>query len=166
MSHQYCMEHTKPGDAQGVIEGREFCGGIPDENNNGLIDGGKDSCQGDSGGPVTCVFDNQPVLTGIVSWGIGCAEEGHPGVYVDVAQYIDWIEETIATDGPPPTTTGPTTQTSSFNFTGFDELPAAIPEGLQCTEPFRPPSSDVDEVEDGRIVGGTVVEKGIGQLVC
>ncbi|XP_030554491.1 trypsin alpha-like [Drosophila novamexicana] len=47
----------------------------------------RDACQGDSGGPL--VVDNQ--LVGIVSWGIGCARKGHPGVYTDVAHYREWI---------------------------------------------------------------------------
>lgn len=42
---------------------------------------GKDSCQGDSGGALT--IDNQQV--GIVSFGLGCALEGYPGVYSNVA---------------------------------------------------------------------------------
>ena len=158
MSQEYCIAHANP-DAQDIIEGREFCAGIPDENGNGLIDGGKDFCQGDSGGPLTCVVDGQPVLTGIVSWGIGCAEEGHPGVYVDVAHYVDWIEGIMSAPIPttPPQTTN-TFTTQSYNFTGFEELPEKIPEGLQCTEPFQRHST-VDD--DGlRIVNGTVAEKG------
>merc|ERR1711872_685947 len=53
----------------------------------GLPQGGKDSCQGDSGGPFMC--GNQ--LSGIVSWGYGCAEPGYPGVYTQTSYFIDWI---------------------------------------------------------------------------
>ena len=51
--------------------------------------------KGDSGGPLACIFDGQPVLTGVVSWGIGCAGQGNPGIYANVANYIDWIWNSI-----------------------------------------------------------------------
>lgn len=54
---------------------------------------GKDACQGDSGGPI--VVDD--ILVGIVSWGIGCAEKGNPGVYTSTASFNDWIVKTIPT---------------------------------------------------------------------
>jgi len=53
----------------------------------GLDEGGKDSCQGDSGGPFMC--GNQ--LSGIVSWGYGCAEAGYPGVYTQTSYFIPWL---------------------------------------------------------------------------
>ncbi|KAG8222285.1 hypothetical protein J437_LFUL003266 [Ladona fulva] len=46
---------------------------------------------GDSGGPL--YVDNKNV--GIVSWGQPCAIKGYPTVYTRVAEYIDWIQETI-----------------------------------------------------------------------
>ncbi|KAI9564777.1 trypsin [Daphnia sinensis] len=56
----------------------------------GFVAGGADSCQGDSGGPL--VLLNPNVLVGVVSWGIGCAYPGYPGVYTRVASFVNWIE--------------------------------------------------------------------------
>jgi secreted trypsin-like serine protease len=48
----------------------------------GVTAGGKDACSGDSGGPLL-VGDGAGglVLAGMVSYGLGCAEPGFPGVY-------------------------------------------------------------------------------------
>ncbi|KAK4884908.1 hypothetical protein RN001_001179 [Aquatica leii] len=58
----------------------------------GQIIGGVDSCKGDSGGPLIC--NNE--LTGLISWGIGCAAPKHPGVYMDIAYYHSWIHHDIS----------------------------------------------------------------------
>merc|ERR1712211_158163 len=63
-------------------------GGIP----------GKDTCKGDGGSPLVCPLKYDPntyVQAGIVAWGIGCGEQGTPGVYADVSTATCWIDQAI-----------------------------------------------------------------------
>ncbi|XP_026865682.2 coagulation factor X [Electrophorus electricus] len=74
-----CMESTKF-----KISNRMFCAGYDKET--------KDACQGDSGGPHVTKYKDTWFVTGIVSWGEGCARKGKYGVYTQVSKYIKWIE--------------------------------------------------------------------------
>ncbi|KAM4702025.1 uncharacterized protein O3C94_002952 [Discoglossus pictus] len=77
---QDCIEQTKMNISQNM-----FCAGY--------TNGTKDSCKGDSGGPHATKYRDTYYLTGIVSWGKGCASVGTYGVYTRISRYIDWLEE-------------------------------------------------------------------------
>jgi trypsin len=72
----------------GQITDRMLCAGV--------AAGGRDSCQGDSGGPLTGGADRS-VLTGIVSWGTGCARPNLFGIYTRVSDPVirNFIEKQI-----------------------------------------------------------------------
>ncbi|MFD4788599.1 S1 family peptidase [Streptomyces sp. NPDC058459] len=53
----------------------------------GVTSGGIDTCQGDSGGPLII----GGVLAGITSWGEGCAQAGHPGVYTRLTTFSSLV---------------------------------------------------------------------------
>lgn len=55
---------------------------------------GRDTCQGDSGGPLATRQKGEWFLSGITSWGFGCASNS-AGAYTNVANYASWIRSTI-----------------------------------------------------------------------
>ncbi len=57
----------------------------------GYLLGGADTCVGDSGGPLLRYEVEQETLIGITSWGRGCGEFAHPGIYTKIENYYDWI---------------------------------------------------------------------------
>ena len=61
----------------------------------GFDQGGKDACQGDSGGPLVCQNGNSAVISGVVSWGHGCAFANYAGIYSKVTVFLDWIKENM-----------------------------------------------------------------------
>jgi len=80
----------------------------------GLPEGGKDSCQGDSGGPFICRDNGKAVLTGVVSFGIGCALPNYPGVYARVTAVLDWVKANMESgSSPSPTTSAPSPTTAA-----------------------------------------------------
>ena len=73
-----------------VDDSTQFCAGYKD--------GGVDACRGDSGGPLVTVDSNRkPKLSGIISWGRGCARANAPSVYTKVSAYLGWINRAVDT---------------------------------------------------------------------
>jgi secreted trypsin-like serine protease len=55
---------------------------------------GVDTCQGDSGGPMVGQdATGRWVQVGIVSWGLGCARDGYPGVYTQISHFRTAIRQ-------------------------------------------------------------------------
>merc|ERR550517_310467 len=60
---------------------------------------GKDTCTGDGGSPLVCPSYRDPdtyIQAGIVAFGVGCGDDGIPGVYSDVSQASCWIDSVIS----------------------------------------------------------------------
>lgn len=57
---------------------------------------GKDTCADDSGGPLMREIDGNYYLLGVVSFGPSvCGTKNVPGVYTNVAQFMDWIRSKL-----------------------------------------------------------------------
>jgi secreted trypsin-like serine protease len=87
MTNEQCIAILETDDT--YVTDNMICAAIPE--------GGKGSCQGDSGGPLVINTGSGIQQVGIVSFGIGCAAPGFPGVYTRVSQYNEWMS--AITDG-------------------------------------------------------------------
>lgn len=59
---------------------------------------GYDACQGDSGGGLTVLHDERWYAVGIISYGVGCATPGVPGIYTDITKYVTWLRHELRDD--------------------------------------------------------------------
>jgi len=117
----------------------------------GFTYGTKDSCQGDSGGPFFgSLDDSRSVIAGIVSWGIGCAREGFPGVYTRVASFKTWICDR----------TGPIDACSSAPVSP-SLAPTPLPTTTPTLAPVSPTSSPTVSITTSPTAGSAIPASGI-----
>ncbi|KAM3597418.1 uncharacterized protein V6R79_004263 [Siganus canaliculatus] len=120
----------------------------------GLQDGGRDSCQGDSGGPMVSKQNNRWVQSGVVSFGIGCAQANFPGVYARVSRYQAWILGQITSNQP-----GFITFTSSGTDGDLSVSCNGLPPVTTTMAPSTTPAPAVcgQAALNSRILGGSSV---------
>ena len=117
----------------------------------GILAGGTDACQGDSGGPLvgpSTAYPGTPSavrLVGVVSFGIGCAQQNKPGIYTRIAQFdiqsaIDAIE-TLEGTGDGGFVTGAGGLTPAANGPGQSVIRPAPPPPTP-TEPTAAPTGE------------------------
>ncbi|XP_072308922.1 coagulation factor VII-like [Eucyclogobius newberryi] len=113
----------------------------------GFLGGQQDSCKGDSGGPLVTRFRQTWFLTGIVSWGRGCARPGQYGIYTRVANYLDWIRTRTGL-GP-----GGGEEQNKNSELGQDQTTAKPNKVLNqtTTEPDQDPGLDHNQTTAGQI---------------
>ncbi|XP_046563716.1 chymotrypsinogen A-like [Haliotis rubra] len=81
VNNTYCAKLWR-----GYVNNNHICVGM----------GNKGACRGDSGGPMMCSKNGRFYLAGITSWGEEtCSEFGYPNIFTRVANYMNWITDTM-----------------------------------------------------------------------
>ncbi|XP_054860915.1 transmembrane protease serine 9 isoform X3 [Amphiprion ocellaris] len=135
----------------GQITDNMLCAGLPE--------GGRDSCQGDSGGPLVIKQGDRWILSGVVSFGRGCALANFPGVYARVSRFQTWINEQIISNQPGFITFRSTGTDSDLSVTcpGLPPVTTTLPP--TTTPPTTTPKPVVcgQAPRNSRILGGSSV---------
>jgi len=134
------------------IKGNQVCAAGADliETSSANLEIVADSCNGDSGGGLTASnFNRREVLLGIISFGEpDCGRKGgKPGVYTNVLDHVEWIEDQISTrivnkpisQSTPPTTSPKitsSTATLAARPTNFG-IRCQASNGKLCKFPFK-----------------------------
>jgi len=115
VNHATCQKRFDKADPPRTIDPTHLCTETPhddtieEENNDDRI---HDACSYDSGGPLLWLRDDDSttnrkdhhdimatnsydVVVGLVSWGIGCADEYFPGVNTNLLPLSSWIDDTV-----------------------------------------------------------------------
>uniref|UniRef100_A0A8D0B6I4 coagulation factor Xa n=1 Tax=Salvator merianae TaxID=96440 RepID=A0A8D0B6I4_SALMN len=60
----------------------------------------QDACQGDSGGPHVTEYKGTYFVTGVISWGEGCARDEKYGIYTKVSKFLMWLKRIMRQNTP------------------------------------------------------------------
>jgi hypothetical protein len=100
-----------------------------------------------TGGPLIIPGSSasQDVIIGVVSWGIGCAEPGIPGVYSRVSNAYDWIKATACSESidPPGYLCGDEATLEPTSDPTMKLTPTSEPSA--ASEPTKEPTSEPSE---------------------